>query len=112
RNHAKLEAIFDQPNGWDRGDLMVEALPDTNYYIHVDLSQVKDRTVVALGHVEEWRSVDQGLAAREPKPCIRIDLFRVWEPTRKDPVDHNEVMDFVMMLCKKFKVVKVTFDQW
>lgn len=112
RNHAKLEAIFDQPNGWDRGDLMVEALPDTNYYIHVDLSQVKDRTVVALGHVEEWRSVDQGLAAGEPKPCIRIDLFRVWEPTRKDPVDHNEVMDFVMMLCKKFKVVKVTFDQW
>lgn len=112
KNHKKLETIFSESNGWEYGDLNILPKEDTNYYIHVDLSQVKDRTVVALGHVDEWREIDQGLQSGEPKPFIKIDLFRVWEPTRADPVDHNEVMDFVMMLCKKFRVVKVTFDQW
>ena len=112
KNHQKLETIFAHANGWDRGDLIIEPQEDINYYIHVDLSQVRDRTVVALGHVEDWRTIDQGLDASEPKPYIKIDLFRVWNPTRADPVNHNEVMDFVLMLCKKFRVVKVTFDQW
>lgn len=111
KNHQKLEEIFAYPNGWDN-DLLIEPKPDTNYYIHVDLSQVKDRTVVGLGHVEEWSVVDQGVMNNDPKPHIVIDLFRVWEPTRSDPVDHNQVMDFVLLLCKKFRVLKVTFDQW
>ncbi|AWN04457.1 terminase large subunit [Rhodococcus phage Grayson] len=111
KNHEKLRAIFTEPNGWD-GDLRVKGEEDTNYYIHIDLSKVHDRTVVALGHVSHWQQVDMGTLSGEPKPFIVIDLFRVWEPTKNNPVDHSEVMDFVLDLCKKFRVELVTFDQW
>jgi hypothetical protein len=111
KNHEKLEAIFTKDNGWD-GDLRTKGKEDTNYYIHIDLSKVHDRTVVALGHVEKWVQVDMGTLSGEPKPYIIIDLFRVWEPTKNNPVNHSEVMDFVLELCKKFRVELVTFDQW
>jgi hypothetical protein len=111
KNHEKLEAIFTKDNGWD-GDLRVKGEEDTNYYIHIDLSKVHDRTVVALGHVDKWVQVDMGTLSGEPKPYIIIDLFRVWEPTKNNPVNHSEVMDFVLELCKKFRVELVTFDQW
>lgn len=110
KNHEKLEKIFSKDNGWNDGIVTVPK-EDTNYYIHIDLSQVKDRTVVALGHVEEWIQYD-GALTEDAKPHIVIDLFRVWEPTRANPVNHGEVMDFVVELCRRFKVFKVTFDQW
>ncbi len=111
KNHAKLEEIFSHPNGFD-GELLVKGVDGINYYIHIDLSKVHDRTVVALGHVDHWQQVSVGTIQTDPKPYIIIDLFRVWEPTRDNPVDHGEVMDFVLDLCKKFQVEGVTFDQW
>lgn len=114
RNHEKLEAIFSYPNGYDerKREIMCAAEPDTNYYIHVDLSKVRDRTVVALGHVKDWVKYSDGAIRSDPKPHITIDLFRLWNASHKDPVDHGEVMDFVVELCKKFNVRKVTYDQW
>lgn len=115
KNHDKLARIFAHENGYQESDSSVvcHPQPDTNYYIHVDLSQVADRTVVALGHVDKWVTFDTGsLEDEEPQPHIIVDLFRVWEPSRADPVNHNEVMQFVRDLCKKFNVQRVTFDQW
>ena len=112
KNHAKLESIFSHPNGYDMGEVQIKGIEGTNYYIHIDLSKVHDRTVVALGHVDRWVQIDMGTLSTDPKPHIIIDLFRVWEPTRNNPVDHSEVMDFVLDLCKKFQVEMVTFDQW
>lgn len=112
KNHQKLEAIFTEENGWRYDEIAVRAKPETNYYIHVDLSQVADRTVVALGHVDGWEQVDFGSGVTEAKPFIVIDLFRVWKPDRQNPVDHNQVMDFIFELTRKFPVAKVTFDQW
>lgn len=111
KNHEKLRKIFAYPNGWD-GDLRASGVPNVNYYIHIDLSRVHDRTVVALGHVDRWVEVQVGSITTDPKPHIIIDLFRVWEPTRTNPVNHREVMEFVLELAKKFNVQKVTFDQW
>lgn len=114
KNHAKLEQIFNQSNGWDseKEELNTIGKEDINYYIHIDLSKIHDRTVVALGHVDKWVKVDMGSLNTDPKPFIEIDLFRVWEPTRNNPVDHSEVMEFVLLLCRKFRVELVTFDQW
>lgn len=111
KNHEKLRKIFSHPNGWNNG-LVTRGIENVNYYIHIDLSRVHDRTVVALGHVDRWESVEVGSIQTDPKPHIIIDLFRVWEPTRANPVNHREVMEFVLELAKKFNVRKVTFDQW
>jgi hypothetical protein len=111
KNHQKLEEVFSKENGWN-GDLICHPREDTNYYIHVDLSQVVDRCVVSIGHVDKWVEVDMGSMKSDPKPYITIDLFRVWEPTKNNPVNHGEVMEFIQFLCKKFNVRLVTFDQW
>ncbi|QLF83347.1 terminase large subunit [Rhodococcus phage NiceHouse] len=112
-NHEKIESTFSVPNGWENGEVKCPAVPDAEYFIHVDLSKVSDRTVVGLGHVSSW--IEPDIHARvhtDAQPFITIDLFRIWEPTRLKPVDDAEVMDFIMLLCKKFNVRKVTFDQW
>jgi len=111
KNHQKLEDAFDQPNGFD-GDIRIRAEEDKTYYLHIDLSSVHDRTVVAMGHVDHWEEVDMGTLKTDPAPFIIIDLFRIWEPTKGNPVNHQEVMQFILELCKKFKVDLVTFDQW
>lgn len=114
KNHQKLETIFskENENGYRYGEVCVSPKPDTTYYIHVDLSQVADRTVVAMGHVDRWGQIEVGSYQTEPQPFIEIDLFRIWEPTRENPVDHAEVMEFIFHLTKRFPVGIVTFDQW
>ena len=111
KNHEKLRRIFSKENGY-KGDINIKPEADTTYYIHIDLSKVHDRTVVAMGHVKEWVQVDMGGISTDPKPHIIIDLFRMWEPTKDNTVNHTEVMEFVLDLCRKFKVDLVTFDQW
>ena len=114
KNHAKLEAIFSESNGWDAEveEVVAKKVEETNYYIHIDLSKYHDRTVVALGHVTHWQQIHLGTLETEPAPFVKIDLFRVWEPSKSNPVDHGEVMAFIIDLCRKFKVELVTFDQW
>lgn len=114
KNHNKLEAAFDQRNGWsdEYESLLVKGDEDKTYYIHIDLSKVHDRTVVSMGHVDKWVQVDMGTLNTDPAPFIVIDLFRIWEPTKANPVNHGEVMAFILDLCRKFKVEIVTFDQW
>lgn len=112
RNHEKLHLAFSQQNGWQDDSIVCHPNPDANYYIHVDLSSVSDSTVVAMSHIEKWVQVDMGSMQSDPKPLFGVDLLRVWKPTRTNPVNHSEVVDFVMQLCKKFNVQLVTFDQW
>ena len=112
KNHEKLERLFSARNGWENGELRIAPDFGNEYYIHVDLSKVSDRCVVAMGHVDHWEQVSMGATYSTPQPYISVDLFRVWEPTRTDPVDHGQVRDFIIMLSKKFNVMKVTFDQW
>jgi len=113
-NHERIESVFSGQNGWEDGEVKTQQTdPETEYFIHVDLSKVSDRTVVAMGHVSDWVEPDQHARVHtDAQPFITIDLFRLWEPTRLKPVDDAEVMDFIMLLCKKFNVRKVTFDQW
>lgn len=111
KNHSKLEEAFSAENGW-QGDLVCHPKEGVSYYLHLDLSQVADRTAISMSHVEKWVQVDMGSISTDPKPYVVVDLIRVWEPTKSNPVNHGEVMDFVLELCKKFNVRKVTFDQW
>ena len=111
KNHEKLDSAFKNENGYNL-DIRIKPEEDKTYYIHIDLSSIHDMTVVAMGHVSHWQEISMGTIKTEPAPYIVIDLFRVWEPTRDNPVNHQEVMQFILELCKKFKVELVTFDQW
>lgn len=113
QNHEKIEQTFSAPNGWVNDELKCHAEPEAEYFVHVDLSKVSDRCVVAMGHVSNW--VEPSAIARlhsDAQPFIIIDLFRVWEPSKTKPVDDGEVMDFILLLAKKFNVRLVTFDRW
>lgn len=115
KNHDKLERVFNGDNGYDHDKKEVIIPPDSSneYFIHVDLSRYHDRTVVAMSHITEWQVYEDNLMSTdEPKPKLKTDLFRVWEPTKSDPVNHGEVAEFIVNLCKKFNVHTVSFDSW
>lgn len=115
KNHDKLARVFNSENGYDhdRADVIIPNDSENEYFIHVDLSRVADRTVVAMSHVDHWEIYEDNLIKSEDaKPYIKTDLFRVWEPTKSDPVNHGQVAEFIVDLCKKFNVNTVSFDSW
>jgi hypothetical protein len=115
KNQDLIKEAFDEENGWNQAteSVIVKGDPDKEYFIHVDLSKVSDRTVVAMGHVSHWQQISiGGSLEQDAKPYIVIDLYRVWEPTHANPVDNVEVTDFILLLAKNFNVVKTTFDRW
>lgn len=115
KNQEKIKEVFKETNGWDQTlqEIIIPGDFDREYFIHVDLSKVSDRTVVALGHVSHWQQIQIGNSIeQDAKPFIVIDLFRVWEPTQNDPVDNVEVTNFILELSRKFNLVLVTFDRW
>lgn len=115
KNHEKLERVFSHENGYshDKEEVMYQEEPGKEYFIHVDLSRVADRTVVAMSHIVDWQIYSDNLiSSGDPVPNVKTDLFRVWEPTKSDPVDHGEVAKFIVELAKKFNVHTVSFDSW
>ncbi len=115
KNHDKLERVFSFENGYshDKQDIIIPGDSNKEYFIHVDLSKVADMTVVAMSHVTEWQVYEDNLmSSGDAKPKVRTDLFRVWEPSKSDPVNHGEVAEFIVNLCKKFNVNTVSFDSW
>lgn len=115
KNQDLIAEAFDDINGYNHETETIQIVgnPEKEYFIHVDLSKVSDRTVVAMGHVEHWQQISiGGSLEQDAKPYIVIDLFRVWEPTHANPVDNVQVTDFILELAKHFNVVKTTFDRW
>ena len=115
KNHEKLERVFSHENGYshDMEEVTYQEEPGKEYFIHVDLSRVADRTVVAMSHIVDWQIYSDNLiSSGDPVPNVKTDLFRVWEPTKSDPVDHGEVAKFIVELAKKFNVHTVSFDSW
>ena len=115
RNQKMVQEAFDRENGWDEKTetILCKVEEGKEYFIHVDLSKVSDRTVVAMGHVSKWVEIRIGDSVEgDVKPHIIIDLFRVWEPNRNKHVDNAEVAEFILSLAKKFNVQLVTFDRW
>lgn len=115
RNQELCKEAFSAENGWDEATETIKARNDSSkeYFIHVDLSKISDRTVVAMGHVSHWQQVSIGGSLQEDlKPYIVIDLFRVWEPNRNKLIDNSDIVNFVLELAKKFNLRFVTFDRW
>jgi hypothetical protein len=88
-------------------------LPDTNYFIHVDLAQKHDHCAVALSHVDGWVSMKIGGQMKEAAPKIVVDAVRFWTPTKDKSVDFEDVKNYIIELKQRgFNLKMVTFDRW
>jgi hypothetical protein len=88
-------------------------IPDTNYFIHVDLAQKHDHCAVALSHVDGWVSMKIGGQMKEAAPKIVVDAVRFWTPTKDKSVDFEDVKNYIIELKQRgFNLKMVTFDRW
>lgn len=81
-------------------------------FIHVDLGQVRDRAALAMCHVPGTRRIETGFGSYENLPVVKMDLIHSWEAGPGQEIDFAGIREFIALLCKKFPVSLVTFDQW
>lgn len=112
RNHSRITAAFSFPNGWYNDEVDVAENKKTKYYIHADLARQHDRAAVSMAHVEGMQTVDFGEDMTEMKPAVVVDLLRYWTPRKTEDINLVEIRDFILELCSKYNVARVTFDQW
>lgn len=81
-------------------------------FIHVDLGQVRDRAALAMCHVPGTRRIETGFGTFENLPVVKMDLIHSWEALPGQEIDFAGIREFIALVCKKFPVSLVTFDQW
>lgn len=81
-------------------------------FIHVDLGQVRDRAALAMCHVPGTRRIETGFSSHESLPVVKMDLIHSWKAEPGSEIDFAGIREFIALLCKKFPVSLVTFDQW
>lgn len=115
KNKKAIEDAFIAQNGVDNEGVFhvnFQPKPDTNYYIHVDLSKVHDRCAVAMAHVDKWIT-HQGDKFGDSYPLVRVDAIRWWKPSKDKPMDYKEVQDYILALRRRgFNIKVVSFDRW
>jgi hypothetical protein len=72
------------------------------YYLHLDPGLKSSGYALALVHKE----------IRGGREVYVVDHLKAWYGTRHHPVDIAEVENYVFSLCRRFKVVKITLDQF
>lgn len=114
KNKQAIEDTFVKVNGVDESGVFgvnFRPKPDTDYFVHVDLSKVHDRCAVALAHVESWQVM--GGVIDDVYPVVQVDAVRWWKPSPDKPMDYKDVTDFILSLNRRgFKLKLVTFDRW
>lgn len=116
KNKESITNSFVIRNGVDSHGIFLDDFrpqPDTNYFVHVDLSKVHDRCAVALAHVEKWVTHEVGDHYKESYPFVKVDAVRWWKPSHDKPMDYKEVVDYIISLKQRgFNLKLVTFDRW
>lgn len=116
KNKEAIVNSFVTRNGVDNDGVFLDdfqPIPNTKYFVHVDLSKVHDRCAVALSHVEKWIDVQVGDHYRESHPFVKVDAVRWWKPSHDKPMDYKEVVDYIIKLRQRgFDLKLVTFDRW
>lgn len=81
-------------------------------FIHVDLGQVRDRAALSMCHVPGTRNVKVDFERTEKLPVVKMDLIHSWMAQPGQEIDFSGIREFITLLCRKFPVALVTFDQW
>lgn len=80
-------------------------------FIHIDLGLKRDRTSLCMVHSPGIKEVKIGDSI-EQLPIVNMDYIRSWKGSQTSEVPFDEVRREIVMLCKRFDVAMVTFDQW
>lgn len=115
KNRQAIKDSFVLQNGVDQDGVFYHGFTpkeDTRYFAHVDLSKVHDRCAIAIAHVDSWRTKGVGMG-RDIYPVVKVDALRWWKPTKDNPMDYQEIIDFILAVRNKgFNISLVTFDKW
>jgi phage terminase large subunit-like protein len=76
-----------------------------DYVVAADLGVKRDRSVVAVCHLEPWQS---GASAGDR---VVLDRLKVWTPTREQPVPLGDVEAFLLQAAEQFGA-PVVVDPW
>ena len=76
-----------------------EPAPGRKYVIGVDLSQVKDRTAVAVMHAERITNEDGHQVVQR----YVLDRLAVWQPTRANPIDYDAVEGWILEAARDYR---------
>ena len=116
RDHDKVKDAFVKNNMIDDEGIYhpdFQPIPETRYFMHVDLAKKHDRCAVALAHVDHYVQREFGHDMSEPVPVVVIDAIRYWVPTAAKNVDFTDVKNFILDVHNKgFDLKLVTFDRW
>ncbi len=116
KNPDILESIFTRDNLVDsNGEFLTASLNprDKRHFIHVDLSKVHDRCAVAVAHVESWLEIQVSPTLTEQHPVVVVDMLRWWEPSHEEPMDYQQVTDFILAVRRNgFNIKGCTLDRW
>lgn len=71
-----------------------------SYVIALDAGLLHDRFALAMGHLGE----------KNGKPHVWIDFTKTWQPPKGDMINMIEIEDYVVDLCKNYRVVDIICD--
>jgi len=80
-------------------------------FIHVDLGFKRDRTALCMSHCSGFKEIKTSVGV-ENLPIINVDLVHSWKAAPGEEINFASVRQLIVDLCRKFDVVKVTFDRW
>lgn len=80
-------------------------------FIHVDLGLKRDRAALAMCYCPGKRNIET-VTGFESLPVVKMELIKYWEAEPGKEIDFADVRKTIILLCKKFFVELVTFDQW
>ena len=83
------------------------AWPMVRYFCHVDPATSSDYYALVVCHA--------AMPVNDPTalPAIFIDHIHYWEPKGKlQPINSQDVEDYIIKLNQNFKFAQVSFDQW
>jgi hypothetical protein len=81
--------------------------PRYSYHIHLDPATSSHNYALAMCHAVTYSN-----PYNQIKRKVFLDYVKFWTPTQDGPVDISKVEDEIKALCRRFRVVTVTFDQW
>jgi len=81
--------------------------PFNDYHIHLDPGLTIHNYALCMTHSMKYND-----ANGRKRQKIVVDLIRCWKPSGNTPVDIGEIEKTIKDLCRRFRVVAVTFDAW
>ncbi|MFW6026631.1 MAG: terminase TerL endonuclease subunit, partial [Candidatus Woesearchaeota archaeon] len=82
--------------------------PGKIYFVHIDPATSSHNYALVVGHKEYYLNKE----TKKTEYVIIIDHIKYWRPQKGQPIDEDEVIDYIISLKRKFNIVLLTYDQW